>query len=170
MKHIGLFLLVFIFVTSACAGPAPTLVVPVPSPTTGSPATPLPTKNPLPSITSTTAPTSVPTSSPTNPPVPTGTTIPSGIEPDNLGSLAQLHTFRPFDINSLMGLLAKGGAGGANLSNLQSSLFPPSYLAMAYSPDGQTLALGGCSNTLDNLFECPSPGKPVLRLMNAQTG
>ena len=43
-------------------------------------------------------------------------------------------------------------------------------MAIAYSPDGKTLALGGCSGPLDNYGQCLSPGKPIIRLMNADTG
>ncbi len=170
MKQTGLFLLVFVFVTNACAAPAVTPAATALSPTAAKQAAPLPSSTPLPEISPSPVPTSSPTSSPTIPPAPTATTIPTGIEPDSIGSLAELHTFRPFDLNSLMGLLSKGGSGGANLSDLQSSLFPPAYLAMAYSPDGQTLALGGCTKLNGNTYDCPPPGKPILRLMNVQTG
>jgi len=170
VNRLVLLLFVTVLLAIACAGPAATQVPPSLSPTATSPVTPFPTSSPAPEITPSAVPTIVPTSSPTNPPLPTGTSAPMGIEPNNLDSLAQLHTFSPFNINSLLGLLSKGGTGGTNLSDLQPSLSPPSYVAIAYSPDGKTLALGGCSGPLDNLNQCPTPGKPILRLMNAQTG
>jgi WD40 repeat protein len=52
-----------------------------------------------------------------------------------------------------------------------SSMFPPAYLAVAFSPDGQTLALGGCTQMTGGAgYACLPPGMPILRLMDARSG
>ncbi|MDR3574139.1 MAG: hypothetical protein P4L50_09765 [Anaerolineaceae bacterium] len=174
MRQAKLFFIVFIILASACTGPSPSPVAQPLSPTASKAAATLIASSPTVAITPSEAPANIPTNQPTiiptNSPTSTANSAPAGIGPDSLSSMAQLHTFRPFDMNSLFGLLSKGSTGGANLSDLQSSLFPPSYLAMAYSPDGQTLALGGCTKINGNVYDCPPPGKPILRLINAQTG
>lgn len=58
-----------------------------------------------------------------------------------------------------------------DLNSIMSSMVPRVYFAMAYSPDGQMLALGGYTQMAGGVgYACLPPGKPVLRLMDAQTG
>jgi WD40 repeat protein len=113
---------------------------------------------------------SSPTPHPTGTPAPSPTPLPSGIEPENLSSLTQLHVFPPFSLNNLGKLVPNTGPGG-DISSIMSSMFPPAYLAMAFSPDGHTLAVGGCTVMTGGVgLACVPPGKPILRLMDAQSG
>lgn len=177
MKRARILLLVLWFFINACtvlAAPRltlqPTAFAPLPS------DTPLPVSSPLPSPTSSQAPTSSPTPGPTNTPAPSASLTPSltpassGIGLENLSSLAQLHAFLPFKINSLGNLLPNSGPGG-DISSIMSSILPPVYLAMAFSPDSQTLALGGCTQLIGGSgYACIPPNKPILRLMDARSG
>jgi WD40 repeat protein len=173
MKRPGVFLLVIWFFISACGAFDAIKPTIQPSAVVLSKAgTPLPVSSPSPSPVSPEIVASSPTPNPTSTdtPQPSPTQLPSGIEPENLSSLTRLHVFVPFSLNSLGKLVPNTGPGG-NISSILSSMFPPFYLAVALSPDGLTLALGGCTEMTGGVgYACLPPGQPILRLMNAQNG
>ena len=173
MKRAGVFLLVMWFFISACGAFAATKPTLQPSAIALSKAsTPLPVNSPLPSPTmpEVVASSPTPNPTPTETPAPSPTPLPSGLEPENLSSLTQIHKFPPFSLNDLGKIVPNTGPGG-DITSIMSSMFPPSYLAVAFSPDGKILALGGCTQMTGGAgYACLPPGKPVLRLMDAQSG
>jgi hypothetical protein len=173
MKRAGVVLLVMWFFMSACGAFAAVKPTFQPSVAAISKSnTPLPASSPLPrpTIPEVVASSPTPTSTPTDTPEPSPTPLPSGIEPENISSLAQIHKFPPFSLNDL-GKGVPNTGPGLDMQSILSSMFPPTYLAVAFSPDGQTLALGGCTLMTGGVgLACVPPGKPILRLMDAQTG
>jgi hypothetical protein len=173
MKYASLFILVFLLSSIACAGPVLTSTPQTSAPTVGVTASPLPTGTSLPTVTSTPSaiPSGTPTPAPSDTPTPSPSPTPSGITQDSLSSLAQLSTFRPFNLSMLGNLMSGVGLSGTVPSQLLSAFLPIAYVTVAYSPDGKILALGGCTQfTGGEGYACSPPGKPILRLMDAGSG
>ncbi len=172
MKHAGVVLLVMWFLINACGvmgaakptlPPSEVTLSQSSTPVVVASLTSIPTVPEVIDSSPTPSPTGTPEPSPTPPP-------PSGIEPENLSALARLHFFPPFSLNDL-GKLVPNTTPGGDINSIMSSMFPPTYLAMAFSPDGQTLALGGCTLMTGGAgYACLPPGQPILRLMDAQSG